>query len=54
VVDRNFNSKKEMIGFAFNGVKQIVHLLGAKALVYIKKTHRCSVGKQSPSSNSKC
>ncbi len=39
--DRNFNSKKEMIGFAFNGVKQTVHLPQAnKTLAYIKETHK--------------
>jgi hypothetical protein len=38
--DGNFNSKKEMFGFAFDGVKQTVHLPRAKAVVYIKETHK--------------
>jgi hypothetical protein len=36
----NFNSEKEMIGFTFNRVKQTVHLPQAKALAYIKETHK--------------
>ncbi len=35
----NFDSKKEMIGFVFDGVNQTVHLPPAKASVYIKETH---------------
>ncbi len=38
--DGNFNSKKEMIGFAFNRVKQTVHLPRAKAVAYIKEMHK--------------
>jgi hypothetical protein len=36
---RNFDSKKEMIGFVFDGVKRTVHLPPAKASAYIKKMH---------------
>jgi hypothetical protein len=38
--DRNFTTKKDLIGFAFNGVKQPVQLPWAKALAYVKETHR--------------
>ncbi len=38
--DRNFTTKKDLIGFAFNGVKRTVHLPRAKALAYIKEMHR--------------
>jgi hypothetical protein len=34
-----FESKKDMIGFNFNGVKRTVHLPPAKALDYIKEIH---------------
>ncbi len=37
--DGNFDSRKEMIGFVFDGVKQTVHLPLAKASAYIKETH---------------
>ena len=37
--DGNFNTKKEMIGFVFDGVKRTVHLPPAKAAAYIKETH---------------
>ena len=37
--DGNFDMKKEMIGFVFDGVKRTVHLLPAKAAAYIKETH---------------
>ena len=37
--DRNFDTKKEMIGFLFDGVKHSVHLPSAKASVHIKETH---------------
>ncbi len=36
----NFNSKKEMLGFAFDRVKQTVHLPQAKTLANIKETHK--------------
>jgi hypothetical protein len=38
--DGNFESKKDMIGFSFNGIKQTVHLPPAKAAAYIRETHR--------------
>jgi hypothetical protein len=37
--DGNFDSRKEMIGFVFDGVKQTVHLPPAKASAYVKETH---------------
>ncbi len=37
--DRNFESKKDMIGFRFDGIKQTVHLPPEKAVAYIKKPH---------------
>jgi len=37
--DGNFDTKKEMIGFVFDGVKRTVHLPPAKAAAYIKETH---------------
>jgi hypothetical protein len=36
--DGNFTTKKEMIGFMFDGVKRTVHLPPAKASAYIKET----------------
>jgi hypothetical protein len=39
VGDGNFDSRKEMIGFVFDSVKQTVHLPPAKASAYIKETH---------------
>ncbi len=38
--DGNFESKKDMIGFSFDGIKQTVHLPPAKATAYIRETHR--------------
>ncbi len=35
----NFDSKKEMIGFVFDGVKRTLHLTSAKASAYIKEMH---------------
>jgi hypothetical protein len=35
----NFESKKDMIGFSFNGIKQTVHLPPTKAAAYIRETH---------------
>ncbi len=37
--DGNFDTKKEMIGFDFDGVKRTVHLPPTKATAYIKETH---------------
>jgi len=37
--DGNFDTKKEMIGFVFDGVKHTVHLPPAKAATHIKETH---------------
>ncbi len=37
--DGNFDTKKEIIGFMFDGVKCTVHLSLAKAAAYIKETH---------------
>jgi len=37
--DGNFNTKKEMIGFVFDGVKRTMHLPPVKAAAYIKETH---------------
>jgi hypothetical protein len=37
--DGNFESKKDMIGFRFDGIKQTVHLLPEKAAAYIRETH---------------
>jgi hypothetical protein len=36
--DGNFESQRDMIGFRFNGIKQMVHLPPAKAAAYIKET----------------
>jgi hypothetical protein len=38
--DGKFESKKDMIGFRFNGIKQTVHLPPEKAASYIRETHR--------------
>ena len=38
--DGNFESKKDMIGFSFNGVQRTIHLPPVKAKAYIKETHR--------------
>ncbi len=38
--DGNFESKKDIIGFSFDGIKLTVHLPPAKAAAYIKETHR--------------
>ena len=38
--DGNFDTKKEMIGFVFDGVKCTVHLPPAKAAAYIKEGKR--------------
>jgi hypothetical protein len=38
--DGHFQSKKDIIGFRFDGVKRTVHLPPAKAKAYIKETHR--------------
>jgi hypothetical protein len=37
--DGIFESKKDMIGFSFDGIKQTVHLPPAKATAYIRETH---------------
>jgi hypothetical protein len=37
--DGNFESKKDMIGFRFDGIKQTVHLPPEKATAYIRETH---------------
>jgi hypothetical protein len=37
--DGNFVSKKDMIGFSFDGIKRTIHLPPAKAAAYIKETH---------------
>ena len=37
--DGNFDTKKEMIGFVFDGDKCTVHLPPTKAAAYIKETH---------------
>ncbi len=37
--DGNFESKKDMIRFSFDGIKQTVHLPPAKAAAYIRETH---------------
>ncbi len=46
--DKNFTTKKDLVGFAFHGVKRTVHLPRAKALAYIKKTHRMLCRKTVP------
>ena len=38
--DGNFESKKDMIGFRFDGIKRTVHLPPEKAAAYIRETHR--------------
>ncbi len=38
--DWKFESKKGMLEFRFDGIKQTVHLPPEKALAYIKETHR--------------
>ena len=38
--DGHFESKKDMIGFSFDGVKRTVHLPPAKASAYVKEIHR--------------
>jgi hypothetical protein len=35
----NCTSKKDMIGFTFNGIKRTIHLPPAKAAAFIKATH---------------
>ncbi len=37
--DGNFEYKKDMIGFSFDGIKQTAHLPPAKAAAYIRETH---------------
>ncbi len=37
--DGNFESKKDMIGFRFNGIKRTVHLPPEKAAAYIREIH---------------
>jgi hypothetical protein len=46
--DGNFESKKDMIGFRFDGIKQTVHLPPEKALAYVKETHRILRQKRVP------
>jgi hypothetical protein len=38
--DGNFVSKKDMIGFSFDGIKQTIHLPPTKVAAYIRETHR--------------
>ncbi len=38
--DGKFESKMDMIGFSFDGIKRTVHLPPQKAAAYIKETHR--------------
>ncbi len=38
--DGNFESKKDMIGFRFDGITRTVHLPLEKAAAYIRETHR--------------
>ncbi len=38
--DGNFESKKDMIRFRFDGIKRTVHLPPEKAAAYIRETHR--------------
>ncbi len=45
--DGNFESKKDMIGFRFDGIKQTVHLPPEKAVAYIKKTIASCAGRWS-------
>jgi hypothetical protein len=46
--DGHFQSKKDMIGFSFDGVKRTVHLPPAKATAYIKEIHRILQRKSVP------
>jgi hypothetical protein len=46
--DGNFESKKDMIGFRFDGIKQTVHLPPEKAAAYIKETPRILRRKRVP------
>jgi hypothetical protein len=46
--DWNFESKKDMIGFRFDGIKQTVHLPPEKPLSYVKETHRILHRKRVP------
>ncbi len=50
----NFDTKKEMIGFMFDGVKCTVHLPPAKAAAYIKKTHTMLWRKMIEKSSNAC
>ncbi len=38
--DRNFETRKEMIGFIFDRVKRTVRLPATKAMAYIKEAHK--------------
>jgi hypothetical protein len=44
----NFESKKDMIRFSFDGIKQTVHLPPVKAAAYIRETHRIMRRKSVP------
>jgi hypothetical protein len=46
--NKNFESKKDMIRFSFDGVKHMVHLPLAKAIAYIKEIHRILIQKSVP------
>ena len=46
--DENFTSDKEMVGFIFDGIKWTVRLPPAKAVAYIKETHRLPRQKSVP------
>ena len=46
--DGSFESKKDMIGFRFDGIKQTVHLPPEKAVAYAKETHRILCRKRVP------
>jgi len=46
--DGKFESKKDMIGFSFDGIKRTVHLPPQKAAAYIKETHRILCQKSVP------
>ncbi len=52
--DGNFETRKEMIGFKFDGVKRTVRLPVAKAMAYIKEAHKVLRRGLCLSSRSKC
>ncbi len=46
--DGNFVSKKDMIGFSFDGIKRTIHLPLTKAAAYIRETHQILQRRSAP------